>query len=402
MLSRGHHGRVRHGQREGAQLYAWQEQRRRVTQAADDLLAPLRLAATCCRRTLSPAKLGLIRSLADGADWDFMLRLFRRHRIEPLARRALRAAGVALPEQAATGLRQDVERVTAANLHAAGVMARLQTRFAEAQVDLLFIKGLTLGQLAYGNFALKSGWDIDLLVREADIGAAADFLETTGFVCVIPGPAGGRKGLLRWHGYAKESVWRDDQGIFIDLHDGLADHPHLIPAIGMASPRQNVGIGGQLAFPTLAVPELYAYLTVHGGWSGWSRLKWAADVAALLEPRTSAEITELHRTAEAAGAERASALTLLLCRRLFGTVLDEDLARELRADRGALTLLKVVEAHLTGRGLVEEMDAPGLGTGFIHRVQYGLAGGTRYKAVQAGIEFRRFRNQVAKRLAPRA
>lgn len=370
-----------------------------MTQAADDLPAPLRLAAACCARTLTPAKLGLIRSLAAGADWNFMLRLFRRHRIQPLAHRAFVAAGVDLPEQAAAALRGEAERSTAINLRAAGTMARLQRRFAEAEVDLLFVKGLTLGQLAYGDFALKSGWDIDLLVGEADVGAAADLLEAAGFTCVIP--QGDRKTLHRWHAHAKESVWRDGH-VIIDLHDGLADHPHLIPGIGMASARQSVAIGGDLACPTLATPELYAYLAVHGGWSGWFRLKWAADVAALLEERPPAEITALHRAAALSGAERASALTLLLCRRLFGTALEDDLARELDADRPANDLLGEVERLLTGRGMVEELEAPGIGTGWMHRVQFGLAGGARYKAVQAGIELGRLKRQLAKRLAPKA
>ena len=330
-----------------------------------------------------------------------MLRLFRRHRIEGLAWRALSRAGVALPAGSAEPLKARADRATATNMQAALVMARLQRRFAAARVDLLFIKGLTLGQLAYGNPLAKAAWDIDVLVAEADVAAAADLLAAEGFECVIPVPRDGTDGLLRWHATAKESVWRDEEGRIVELHDGLADHPLLIPDIGMTSPRQEVTVGHGLVFPTLATPELYAYLAVHGGWSGWFRLKWLADVAALLSGRTAAEISALHDAAEGFGAERASALALLLGEWLFGLELAPELRERLAADRKAQALFRIVASALSGRFMLEELDQTRLGTWWMHRVQLGLGGGARYKLIQAGEEWRRLQRQAAKRLAPK-
>jgi len=363
--------------------------------------APLRLAAACCAPELTSAQCGLIRDRAAGADWDVMLRLFRRHRIEGLAWRALSHSGVEMPADFAASLRERAERATATNMQAALVMARLQRRFAATGVDLLFIKGLTLGQLAYGNPLAKAAWDIDVLVGEGDVAAAAELLAAEGFACVIPEPREGSAGLLRWHATAKESVWRDEGGRVVELHDGLADHPMLIPGIGMASPRQDVTIGHGLAFPTLATPELYAYLAVHGGWSGWFRLKWLADVAALLSGRTAAEISDLHDAAEGFGAGRASALALLLTEWLFELPLAPELRERLAADRKAQALFRIVARALSGRFMLAELDQHRLGTWWMHRVQLGLGGGARYKMIQAGEEWRRAGRQVAKRLAPK-
>ncbi len=331
-----------------------------------------------------------------------MLRLFRRHRIEGLAWRALSQSGVELPTEVAVALRKRAERATATNMQAALVMARLQRRFAAASVDLLFIKGLTLGQLAYGNPLAKAAWDIDVLVAEDDVAAAAELLAAEGFSCVIPAPRDGLEGLLRWHATAKESVWCDEAGRIVELHDGLADHPLLIPDIGMASPRQEVTIGQGLTFPTLATPELYAYLAVHGGWSGWFRLKWLADVAALLASRSAAEISALHDAAEALGADRASALALLLGEWLFDLQLAPDLRARIAGDRKAQALFRIVARALSGRFMLEELDQHRLGTWWMHRVQLGLGGGARYKMIQAGEEWRRLQRQAAKRLAPKA
>ena len=45
--------------------------------------------------------------------------------------------------------------------------------------------------------------------------------------------------------------------------------------------------------PTLADEPLYAYLCVHGASSAWFRLKWIADLNALLAGRTAEEIAAL-------------------------------------------------------------------------------------------------------------
>jgi len=199
---------------------------------------PLRLAAACCAPDLTPAQGETVRALAAGADWDIVARLFRRHRIEGLAWRALSQGGGGLPPELAGPLQARADQAKATNMQAAVAMARLQRRFADANVDLLFIKGLTLGQLAYGNPLVKSAWDIDILVAEGAVAEAAGLLAAEGFTCIIPEPRDGMEGLLRWHATAKESVWRDAGGRVIELHDGLADHPLLIPGIGMASPAQ--------------------------------------------------------------------------------------------------------------------------------------------------------------------
>jgi Uncharacterised nucleotidyltransferase len=67
--------------------------------------------------------------------------------------------------------------------------------------------------------------------------------------------------------------------------------------------------------------DLFAYLCMHGALHWWNRLKWVADVNALLTSRPGDEIERLVRAAEARGVGRAAAQALLVCRRLMGTTL---------------------------------------------------------------------------------
>jgi Uncharacterised nucleotidyltransferase len=72
---------------------------------------------------------------------------------------------------------------------------------------------------------------------------------------------------------------------------------------------------------TLGEEDLFAYLCMHGALHWWNRLKWLADVNALLGSTPEDDVERLVRAAEARGAGRAAAQALLLCRRLLGTPL---------------------------------------------------------------------------------
>ena len=63
------------------------------------------------------------------------------------------------------------------------------------------------------------------------------------------------------------------------------------------------------SIPTLPVSRLLLYLCVHGALDGWLRLKWLADIAALLGSMTAeqlAQTVEVAAAASAAAVERRS------------------------------------------------------------------------------------------------
>ena len=69
-----------------------------------------------------------------------------------------------MPAPIDESLRLQASAIVEANLRIAAESARLFTLFQSAGLQLLFLKGLTLGALAYRAPFLKMGWDIDLLV----------------------------------------------------------------------------------------------------------------------------------------------------------------------------------------------------------------------------------------------
>ena len=338
------------------------------------------LAVACCRWTFSGEGAEDVRRLAEAVDWGDLLATCRRHRVQGLVAHALAIVDVAIPAPVHVALGGDARAIADQGLRAAHESARLAKAFGAAGLPLLFIKGLTVGKLAYDNPFVKMGWDIDLLVAPADLAAAAGVLGELGYQLSTPGNA---RQLARWHESWKESIWKGADGLVAELHTRVADQPQLLPRIGVASPRQLVKVAPGIDLPTLADEELFAYLCVHGASSAWFRLKWITDLAGLLHRRSADDIDRLYRRSQELVAGRAAAQALLVAAMLYGIPLSPALAN--RLDKGTNRWL--------AQTALQEMlrDEPGeraFGTRNIHLTQFFLMDGARYKMAE-------FRRQVS-------
>lgn len=289
------------------------------------------LVVACCRWPGSPAADAAVADAARAVDWDDVLRAAARHRVETLTFHALRRAGIVMPDAVEAQLAARAAETARQNLGQAAEAVRLHAAFAG--LDHLFAKGTTLGLLAYGSHALKSSCDIDLLVPAHAIGEAGAVLTGLGYERRYPDPAMSDAQVRRWLGHAKAVLFvHPGSGLGVDLHHTLSDNARLLRGVGLGSPRQQVRIAEGVELPTLARPELFAYLAMHGTRHGWSRLKWLADFSAMAG-EDGAELENLHRAAVRLGAGRCSAVALSLANTLLGKPLPTALRAEFDADR---------------------------------------------------------------------
>jgi hypothetical protein len=354
--------------------------------------AEFKLAIECCRSSF--------RNLVDrGAvptpvevDWARFLDLTRFHRIEGLAWNYLSAKETGTPEEIRTTLSEAASGIAAQNLQANADCRTLLGAFEAAKVPLLFLKGLTLGALAYGNPSLKAAIDIDLLIDPANLDKAAELLRDSGYRLTAPAESPNDGILHAWHRGWKESVWaKDSPPLQIDLHTRTADNRRLIPGIDVHSPSQWVDVGGGIHLPTLANDALFAYLAVHGASSAWFRLKWIADFAGLVEGRSATEIDQLYRRSQQLGAGRAAGQALLLADALFGVLEPNPALRdELIRNRSTLRLYRAALRLLTG-----EPSARRGGTMTIHWTQFLLLPGPGYKLSELWRQAKRLLARVA-------
>jgi hypothetical protein len=311
-----------------------------------------------------------------GIDWAQFLRLARFHRVQGLAARALGDGAATLPHDVASALASDARDIAARSLQATNASARLQRAFAEAGIDLLFVKGLTLAARIYRTASTKAAVDIDLLIHEHDLDGAAALLSAQGYQLVSPVQP---KNLAAVHRLRKESAWlHRGLRVQVDLHTRLSDNPRLISDIGMASPRQEIEVAPGILLPTLGDEHLLTYLAVHGASSAWFRLKWITDFAALLDAMKR-PAAELHRHAQELGAGRAIDQALLVADALFGSLGAEPALRS-RLERGtANRRLAATALGYLSRAQPREPTGSLFGTGPIHISQFLLGRGIGYK-----------------------
>jgi len=297
-------------------------------------------------------------AVGTSCDWRRLVSLARRHRVQGLAWVGL-TGGTESEFPSAPELLEEAKSIARDNLLAVAAAARLSEEFNRRGLKLLFLKGLTLGSLVYPNSMLKMSTDVDVLVDANEIEAAERCLESLGYE-----RDGTPRTQSRRAAAAKEWSWVGRDGVVIDLHVRLTDNPALLPKVGVrSSSTQNVEVSPGIVLPTLQREELFAYLCVHGTWSAWFRLKWVADLAALLHRCGTDEIRNLYRDAQAHQAGRCPDVALLVVENLFGPLVPGDLLT--RAARDPLARLL---AGLSIRELVqvrEPLERP-LGTLAIH------------------------------------
>ena len=311
------------------------------------LPAEFALACACCRPD-GAARDSAVQAAASDIDWGRFARVLARHRVEGLAHEALRMAGVAMDAPEARSLRRTATEIGAAGLRLAAESARLQAVLDEAGIANLILKGATIDRLAWGRIGLKRAWDIDLLVLPADTGRARRVLTEAGYDLTTP-EAPDEAVFETWVSLAKECVFHHrESGLVVELHWRVADAATLLPTLTARAPSQVVRLSPTLSLRTFEDAALFAYLCVHGTSHAWSRLKWLADIGAILAKRDEAGRIDLYRRARPLVAGHCPATALLLCEQLLGLPLPAALASELRANRKARRLADLALDAMTG------------------------------------------------------
>ena len=340
---------------------------------ADD--PEFRLAAACCRWPPSEARDAAIRGAAGVADWGRFLNIARRQRVAGLAHNALSSAGVAPPAPIAQKLAADAQRIVRHNLMSGAETVRLYEILTTAEIPVVVLKGAVLAQLAYGSLGAKHARDIDLLVPPDRAETAMQLLEREGYGLTSPAQrlsAAQRRALIQ---YAREAEFaHPGNGFLVELQWRVADNPLLLRGVDARSPAQEVRLSDGAMVRTLATPDLFAALCVHGALHSWSRMKWLADLNAAIAT-SDTDIERLYRHAQAIGAGLCAGQALLLCCRLLDLRLPPTLADEIQKnrrieklaaialaamtaaqpntdpDRGIVTIMRTIHAHLLlGRG----------------------------------------------------
>ena len=293
-----------------------------------------RLIAACSNwRQLDKRVAAIHAAAARPIDWPRLLRVARRHGVIGLVIDGLRKAGLKTPPEVAQQMEAEELHVVRSGLALAAETLRLQRLFDEARIPVVFVKGSALAVLAFGNVGIRQAEDIDLLISPSELPQAVALIRSAGYCRYEPPPEVDvsklqtiiqlRKdfGFCQQTGDIRLEVhWR----LFLNRHAMSIDLPHLNSRM--------VPLASGVGLRTLGEEDLFAYLCVHGALHSWNRLKWLADVNAILESRSDNEVGLLFCAAEPRGAIRSVVQALLLCSEIFGKPIPRTIADKI--DKG--------------------------------------------------------------------
>lgn len=289
-------------------------------------ITELRLLAHAIARPLNVERRSMVAALVagGGVDWAALIDLVDRHRVAPLAWDGLQTVRSHMPAPVGQALRARAMRDRKASLQLAGVLDILTRRLAQAGVDAISVKGPTLGVLAFGDISMRQSKDVDVLIAPGDLPTALATLQDGGCRLIAPDKFETNQVLQLWSKLQKDlTLVHEPTGTIIELHWRLNNNPHLLP-VSVTASRQSVTIGSA-PHNTLAADDLLLYLCVHGAKHFWFRLKWLADVYALLRTADDSTTRAFYDRAGQHGLHVPAGQMLVLLRAVFGLPVPDDL-----------------------------------------------------------------------------
>lgn len=287
----------------------------------------------------------LARIAAQGPDWDLVARLARVHHVVALVADAL----ATLPDapQLRAALAAEARPMLGIALRQARESARLVALLGRHLIATTVLKGAATAATAFGRPGLRQSVDIDLLVPQSQVSAAAALLSGEGYELegeLRDALRRGQKDLVFYH-QATDTT--------LELHWRLFQNPRLLPVPPQTVP---VAILPGREVPTLPPLEEAIYLCAHGGEHGWARLKWLADLTALIRSGRI-DAASLYDAARRRRLSRMVGPGLVLAHRVHGAplppALERDMARDWRMRRLVELSWQCLAGAEDGRELTE-------------------------------------------------
>jgi hypothetical protein len=294
--------------------------------------------------------LGRIGELVRSADGPRLLALAEDHGVTgQLAARLLGPREELVPPEILQALRERQRAQTFISLRMTAELFRLLDRFASQAIGALVVKGPVLAVQAYGDPAMRSYGDLDLLVRHHDIRRATEIMLADGYRAQVPLSAIDAGKIPGQYLFTKP-----DSNLLIELHNDLTLRyfPRRLPMEEFFERQIRVPLDGREA-PALSVEDELVLICIHGAKHLWERLIWIADVSALVTRQAGIDWQRVAASAREVGAERMLHTGLQIAEDLLRMQLPAKVSAQIKGDAVAARLARQVQKWLPAAG-----DAP--------------------------------------------
>jgi len=284
-----------------------------------------------------------LRELLRGVDWRGLFARAEQHRVlGHLALRLGEVAESALPAELKQTLLERHRAQVFSTLKLTAALFHVLKILAAKDIPGLVVKGPVLAIHAYGDPAMRSYGDLDLLVRQSDIRLATESLRAAGYLASIPLSAIDGDRIPGQYLFSKP-----DDHLIVELHNDftLRYFPRRLPLEELFDRRVLVRLDAY-EVPGLAVEDELVYVCVHGATHLWDRLSWIADIAALVTRQTEIDWHRVRDTASKVGAERMLHAGLRLASDLLHAHLPNSVFGAMQRDAGAAKLAACARSWL--------------------------------------------------------
>ena len=210
-------------------------------------------------------------------NWPKLFHLAQRHGVAPQLYYRLKASGLQdiVPLEIFQPLHQTYLRNVARNMRLYHELARILGLLNQHKIPVIILKGAYLAKAVYGNIALRTMADIDLLLKEADLQRAVKLLHDSGYTSDTT-----------WLSTAHLPPFIKPGGIRIELHWTLEDpaSPFTIDIAGLWE-RASATLIAKVPAYGLAREDLLLHSCLHLAFRHQFRigLRALCDIGAILQ-----------------------------------------------------------------------------------------------------------------------
>jgi hypothetical protein len=288
-----------------------------------------------------------ISSLTSNLDWNLALELAEEHSVQGVVTARLKESGhPGMPADAWEKLQGNMRTHHLFTLSMTAELFRILDAFGQAGIETILVKGPVVSFLAYGDPAVRSYVDLDLLVRDRAILPASRIMTTLGFEADVPEAA-----ILSGKIPGEYLFKRAGAQQIVELHTEktFRYYPRPMRIEDLFARRRRVPLEGR-EIPALCLEDELVLNCIHGAKHFWERLMWPADIAAIVARHPEIDWEGVRRAARDAGAERMVHVGLLLAESLLGVPVPAEMTANTNADSAARELARQVEGWLPSAG----------------------------------------------------
>ncbi len=313
-------------------------------------------------------------------NWDSLLDLAEEHSVQGiLAKRLKEIAFAGVPSPAREKLQVRMRTQHLFTLSMTAELFRILQDFSRSTIDTLLVKGPLISLLAYGDPAVRSYVDLDLLLRHRDIQAATQRMLQMGFHSDVPQSA------IQAGKIPGEYLFRrpGTQHI-VELHTEhtFRYYPKPMPIEQLFTRSRKVLLDGR-GVPALSLEDDLVLNCIHGAKHFWEQLMWVSDIAALATSHPELDWEKTKQAAAEVGAERMLRIGIQLAASVLRSAIPSVLRSEINEDRVTEALCRRIQGwlpfagaaprSLTARAMFRLQMAGGGATGAAYLMRLSLS-----------------------------